>query len=68
VSGGSVREYLHRLAMRQDVADESLPLAERLNSLRPGLPCCLSDTGECTGGSHCWADEPDNIPEGWGEQ
>ncbi|GGO24900.1 hypothetical protein [Deinococcus humi] len=38
-------------------------LDERLKSLRPGLPCC-GEYGACTGGSGCWADEPDNIPEG----
>lgn len=41
----------------------ALTLDKRLASLRPGLPCCESGTGACTGGSHCWADEPDNIRE-----
>ena len=36
----------------------------RLKSDKPGLPCCQLD-GACTGGSSCWHDEPDNIPEGW---
>ena len=45
--------------------DESRRLAERLASLRPGLPCCEYGTGACTGGTRCWHDEPDNIPEEW---
>lgn len=64
MSRDSWKQRLHQTAMRQDIAQDK-PLDERLRSLRPGLPCCMSDTGECTGGSHCWADEPDNIPEDW---
>lgn len=39
-------------------------LATRLNSLKPGLPCC-GEGGACTGGASCWHDEPDNIREDW---
>ena len=37
-------------------------LDERLKAGRPNLPCC-GEGGACTGGSRCWHDEPDNIPE-----